>query len=262
MRKVFVDTETTGLSPIYDDVLEIAIIDEDGKVLLNTLVQPVKKTEWADAQAINGITPAMVAGCPTLVELAAKIAEAFHGAKVVMYNAAFDYAFLKPCLSYLQEGTDYQVHCAMRRFSVEKGEWDYHKGDYKRWKQIDAAAHVDHVWSGDAHRALTDAQACRSIWQWMPRTESTVKCDCKSRIEEKLLARFKEQSPEATGHEVELKGYGFFLGNSVTIKGVMPIEAKADFPIKKGGIKSKTSKQNMAFSYCPFCGIKYAEVTE
>lgn len=166
MRKVFIDTETTGLSPIDDDVLEIAIIDEDGNVLLNTLVQPVKRTECADAQAINGITSAMVAGCPTLVELAPKIAEAFHGAKVVMYNAAFDYAFLKPCLSALQEGTDYQVHCAMRRFSVEMGEWDYRKGDYKRWKQAQAAEFVKHIWSGAAHRALADAQACRSIWIW------------------------------------------------------------------------------------------------
>lgn len=172
LKTIILDTETTGFSAEHDDVLEIAIIDDQGKVLLNSLVRPVKKTEWPEAQAVNGITPEMVANAPTLIELAPQIAAAFKGAQAVMYNAAFDYAFLKPCLGGMVEGVDYHVHCAMRRFSVMHGVWDgrENKNDYRRWKQVEASAIVGHVWSGDAHRALADALACRSVWLWSTST--------------------------------------------------------------------------------------------
>lgn len=169
MKTIFLDTETTGFSATDDDVLEIAIIDEDGVILLNCLVKPARKTAWPEAQAVNGITPDMVADAPTLAELSSQIAAAFKGAKVVMYNAAFDYEFLKPCLGDMVEGVDFFVHCAMRRFSVMRGVWDGRvigRGDYKRWKLVDATAHVGHQWAGNAHRALTDAQACKSVWEW------------------------------------------------------------------------------------------------
>lgn len=39
---IYLDTETTGLDAFFgDEIVEIAIIDEKGKVLLNTLVQPL-----------------------------------------------------------------------------------------------------------------------------------------------------------------------------------------------------------------------------
>lgn len=82
-------------------------------------------------------------------------------------------------------------------------------------------------------------------------------CDCKKDIEEKLLARFKEQSPEATGHEASLKGYALIFGNKLEQKGCMQLEVVADFPLKKGGMKSKKQTQNMIFNYCPFCAVKY-----
>lgn len=84
-------------------------------------------------------------------------------------------------------------------------------------------------------------------------------CSCKSNIEAKLLGRFKEQSPEASKHEVELTGYALILDDamSMTLKGCMKIEATADFPLRKGGIKRKTQQQNMIFAFCPFCGVKY-----
>jgi len=84
-------------------------------------------------------------------------------------------------------------------------------------------------------------------------------CSCKTNIETKLLARFREQSPEAAKHEVELKGYALILDDAMnmTLKGCMKIEAEADFPLRKGGVKRKTQQQNMVFTFCPFCGAKY-----
>lgn len=84
-------------------------------------------------------------------------------------------------------------------------------------------------------------------------------CTCKTDIEKKLMTRFTQQSPEATKHEVELTGYALILDDemSMTQKGCMKLEAVADFPLKKGGVKSKTQIQNMIFTFCPFCGVKY-----
>ncbi len=82
-------------------------------------------------------------------------------------------------------------------------------------------------------------------------------CECKTDIEEKLLSRFKEQSPEATMHEVELQGYTLIIGEKLESKGYMPIKCEANFPLKKGGFKPKAIKQNMIFTFCPFCGVKY-----
>lgn len=83
-------------------------------------------------------------------------------------------------------------------------------------------------------------------------------CNCKNDLEEKLLTRFREMSPEAVGHEVSLTGYTFIIGDKLEYKGCMNIEAAADFPLRKGGFKRKTQSQNMIFTFCPFCGEKYA----
>lgn len=82
-------------------------------------------------------------------------------------------------------------------------------------------------------------------------------CNCKSEIEQKLLTRFKEQSPEAQQHDVTLTGYALILGDKLEQKGCMKLEATADFPLKKGGSKSKKQIQNMVFTFCPFCAVKY-----
>lgn len=82
-------------------------------------------------------------------------------------------------------------------------------------------------------------------------------CNCKKDIEKQLLDRFKAQAPEATGHGVELLGYGFVLGKNIVQKGAMDIKQTATFPLKKGGVKEKTTKQNLMFTYCPFCAKPY-----
>ena len=86
-------------------------------------------------------------------------------------------------------------------------------------------------------------------------------CTCRKDIEEKLLARFKAQSPEANAHEVDLQGYTLILGDNLVCKGYMPIKATASFPLKKGGFKEKKIMQNMIFTFCPFCGVKYDQET-
>lgn len=83
-------------------------------------------------------------------------------------------------------------------------------------------------------------------------------CDCRKTIEAKLLSGFQKQAPKATDHRVSLTGYALIFGATLEEKGCMPIETSASFPLKKGGAKEKKGRTNMIFTYCPFCGAKYA----
>lgn len=83
-------------------------------------------------------------------------------------------------------------------------------------------------------------------------------CDCRSEIQEKLLERFKEKNPDVSEHHVLLTGYALILEEAILKeKGCMGIELTALYPLKKGGAKEKKQKQNMIFTFCPFCGEKY-----
>lgn len=81
-------------------------------------------------------------------------------------------------------------------------------------------------------------------------------CDCRKDIEQKLTDRFKEKSPEASGHEVKLQGYAYCFGEKLTTRAFMPYKTTAEPPLKKGGTKIKNETGNMFFNYCPFCGEK------
>lgn len=152
---LYLDTETTGLSPRNGDaIVEVSIVDEHGRVVIDSLVNPQRAIPWP-ASRVHGITDDMVAGQPTLAQLMPTIRQAIRGQQVVIYNSTFDAPFFPGML-----GEAASVECAMRRFAAKVGGGS--------WKKLDvAAAHVGHVWSGKAHRALADALACRSVWRWL-----------------------------------------------------------------------------------------------
>lgn len=166
-RMVFIDTETTGLDPVValDEIIEIAVVGPTGETILQSLVRPVAKTTWDEAQAVNGIAPADVADAPLLSELEQQLATAVQEAEcVVIYNGPFDLAFLPPRV---REIAAPKVRCAMRAFSLWAGEWSDSRDDFRRHKLGVAAAFAGFQWSDPAHRALADAQATRHVWTWL-----------------------------------------------------------------------------------------------
>jgi DNA polymerase-3 subunit epsilon len=155
MRTIFLDLETTGLDPVRDEILEIGILDDDGEILLDSLVCPTRHRSWPGARQINGIAPADVADASSLAALRPRLIEAVAGTRVVIYNASFDTGFLGTDLAGAAE-----IVCAMYAFAATFPD--------RRWRKLGAAAaHVGYRWPGNAHRAIHDCMATRAVWHWI-----------------------------------------------------------------------------------------------
>jgi DNA polymerase-3 subunit epsilon len=163
MEICVIDTETTGLCVDNDEILEIAIIDSNGEVLMNTLVRPEQRTSWPEAQRIHGISPQDVESAPTLAQIKDEIREIVAGRIVVIYNAEYDQAMLGDCI-----GTAEDVMCCKIGFMQE---YAFIFEETERWHKLVSAAHyVDHDWGQDAaHRAIYNANATLSVWRWLHR---------------------------------------------------------------------------------------------
>ena len=85
---LILDTETTGLDDDAE-VVELAVIDCAGTVLLDTLVRPSGPVP-AEAAAIHGITDAMLADAPTWSEIHDRFCDLVEGRQVVIYSREFD----------------------------------------------------------------------------------------------------------------------------------------------------------------------------
>lgn len=162
MDTVYLDTETTGLYlESGDTIVEIGIVDNDGNVLVDTLINPGKPISHG-ASRVNGITDAMVNNAPSRGEVIPQVIEAVRGKTVVIYNAEFDVMFLPEIKNVAND-----IQCCMLKYTEYVGDWsDYHGNN--RWHTlIDAAAEVRYKWPKKAHRAVDDALACRAVWRFL-----------------------------------------------------------------------------------------------
>ena len=55
----------------------------------------------------------------------------------------------------------------MLRYAEFAGDWNDSRRDWRWHKLVNAAYDVGHTWTGNAHRALGDTLATRSVWRWM-----------------------------------------------------------------------------------------------
>lgn len=93
---IVIDTETTGFKAGDDELLQVSIIDGNGKELYNRYVKPENKKEWKYAMEKNHITPEMVSKSPSIKELIPEIQKIIDDADMLIsYNGRFDVNFLE-----------------------------------------------------------------------------------------------------------------------------------------------------------------------
>ncbi len=103
MRLVFIDTETTGLSPnLGHRIIEIAGVEMiDGQITgreFHSLINPQRPVPQ-EAVDIHGIDDAMLRDKPIFEEVLMDLIPFLVGGRTVMHNAPFDTAFFDAALA-------------------------------------------------------------------------------------------------------------------------------------------------------------------
>jgi len=164
--RAFLDTETTGLDPVLNEVIEIAIIREtpDGTFLDEwaTKVKPQHiETAHPKALAVNGYTEEARADAPLFEEVADTVVRRLNGCVIVGHNPKFDLLFLEE---------------ALKKAGMPYARLPYHAIDtvtlvYEHLvPQGLGSLSLDRVrdflgWSREgAHGALKDTQDCRKLY--------------------------------------------------------------------------------------------------
>lgn len=98
MRQIFLDTETTGLSPESGDrIIEIGCIEMHNRRLtgrsLHVYLNP-ERANHPDAVKIHGLTDDFLADKPLFARVADELLEFVEGAEIIIHNAGFDIGFL------------------------------------------------------------------------------------------------------------------------------------------------------------------------
>jgi len=98
LRQVFLDTETTGLSPENGDrVIEIGCVELVNRRYtgrnLHFYLNPERRSH-EDAIKIHGLTDEFLADKPKFASVADELLEYVAGAEIIIHNAAFDTGFL------------------------------------------------------------------------------------------------------------------------------------------------------------------------
>jgi DNA polymerase III subunit epsilon len=165
-KLAYLDTETTGLKDA-DQIVEICLIDNDGAVLIDSLVKPTVKIP-PDAARIHGITDAMVSNAPTWPDLWPRLEPIFAERRLAIYNADYDVRLLQQ--SHRVHGLDWDIpisqFCIMKLYAQYRGDWNARSGSY-RWVSLDDARYQCQLDLPNAHRAKADTLLARAVLQYV-----------------------------------------------------------------------------------------------
>lgn len=170
-RPVYLDTETTGLD-WRAEVVEVCVLDHDGRVLVDSLVRPTTPIP-PEATRVHGIVDAMVRPAPTWAELWPQVAGALEGRTVAIYNADFDLKMIAQ--SHRRHGLAWQAgylraECLMKLYARFYGQVNPAYGTF-RWQPLADAARQCGIALPNAHRARDDALLARAVLEHMASRE-------------------------------------------------------------------------------------------
>ncbi|HLS36956.1 MAG TPA: 3'-5' exonuclease [Sphingobacterium bovisgrunnientis] len=197
---VILDTETTGLRDA--EIVDIAVIDLDGKVLFNSLVKPVNPIPYT-ATRIHGITNEMVKDSPTWLEVWEKLYPIIKNKTLLIYNDKFDIRMMfesfHPYDRYDTEDSILQLgnitsYCVMRTYAQLINS--------SKWVKLSEACGYE-----TKHRALDDCIATLDVIRknYRPEfTQDTLRMYQKYQYLDDQIRECSQQIQELANKQVEL----------------------------------------------------------
>ncbi len=161
LRAIFYDTETTGIRPDKDRVIEIAAYDPEQDRRFEKLVNPGCPIP-PDATSIHHITNEMVASAPSFAEVGAEFIDFCSGEVVLIAhnNDSFDLHFLRN---------------EFARHSLQMPSWKFF--DTLKWARryrpdlprhtLQFLREIYGISANNAHRALDDVIILEQVFKFM-----------------------------------------------------------------------------------------------
>lgn len=251
---VIFDLETTGISPNYDEVIEISALKVKGGEVVdefNTLVNPGRKIPFG-ATKVNGITNAMVAEAPAFSHVLAEFLDFAEELVLVGHNIArFDMKFIwRDAEQYFGEipQNNYVDTLQVARKHLPK--MDHHR-------LVDLAEYYG-ISSEGAHRALNDCYMNQKVYECMV---SEMREAQKKRVEEarkkaseaanRSIGQKSEESinNQANSHQVQTE--------NVQSQAVEVQQRPQHFTVKIRGVVERITYQNPENGYTVLkCAVK------
>ncbi len=154
---ICLDSETTGLDLSRDEILQLSIINGNGKVLFNEYIKPSHRKSWRAAEAKHGISPDMVKDKAPITKYSAEISQIIEETSLIVgYNLIrFDLELLRKAKIIPH---DVYVVDVMQNFSPIYGDWNPKYKDYT-YKKLEVCARYYKYPRFRAHDSLQDAKA-------------------------------------------------------------------------------------------------------
>jgi DNA polymerase-3 subunit epsilon len=208
MRQIVLDTETTGLEPAQGHrIIEIGCVELVNRRLtrrdFQRYLNPGREIE-AGAEAVHGISNAMLADKPRFADVAAELVEYLSGAELIIHNAEFDIGFLNAELARVgaprvQDICTYTDTLALAR-RLHPGQKNSLEALCRRYQVDDSRR--------EYHGALLDAQLLAEVYLAMTGGQTSIALETEAEATparrgnlQKLLAAARPRVVRATAEE-------------------------------------------------------------
>lgn len=184
-----IDLETTGLSPEYDEIIEVAaakVVDGNIVEQFSSLIKPIFEIPEFITE-LTGITNYMLSSAPTIQEVLPRFIDFLGDATLIGHNVNFDINFLyDACLQYLDKPLSNNFVDTMRISRLLFPSEEHHR--------LEDLLQRLNVSVSRSHRALDDAIATMECYEEMKRYVTVNNIDFYSKINKNHTKRKKPSS--------------------------------------------------------------------
>jgi DNA polymerase-3 subunit epsilon len=174
VRRIVIDTETTGLEPTEGHrIIELACLELSGRRPtgrhFHRFLNPERAIDFA-ATEVHGLTVDDLQDKPRFGDIADEFLDFVNGAELLIHNAAFDLAFIN---AELERSGRPRLETVCRVNDTLEMAREIHPGKKNSLDALCERYAVDHS-KRTLHGALLDAQLLADVWIAMTRGQETL----------------------------------------------------------------------------------------